>query len=98
MNTFYIKINSKMYILNTIWKFYYDRIQNEMNILKEINYFKNFFKIITKFIIYSVIYDKYTIYMHKDKVVNFNFFYYYNWLINYKNYINNKINDKIYNN
>jgi len=108
MNTFYIKINSKMYILNTIWKFYYDRIQNEMNILKEINYFKNFFKIITKFIIYSVIYDKYTVYMHKDKVVNFNFYYYYNWLnnykninnllINYKNYIDNKINDKIYNN
>jgi len=54
--------------------------------IKEINYFKQFFKIISKFIIYNNIYKHYKIYYKKDiQSAEFNFNFFSNWLIRYKN-------------
>ena len=83
MNTYFINFDDRIYSINKIWTIYFDNLPDNLNNIKEINYFKNFIKIITKFIVYSVIYENYPIYVFNDKLFNFNFYYYFNWLKNY---------------
>ena len=88
MNIYFIFINKNRYLLQQIFNIYDELLFND---LKKINYFKNFLKIIIKFIIYNNIYKKYTIYIKNKNIltdINFNFF--FNWLQRY-NYINNLI-------
>jgi hypothetical protein len=88
MNIYFIFINNNIYLLQNIYNIYNDILFND---LKNINYFKNFFKIIIKFLIYNNIYKKYVIYIKKKNILNnINFEFFLNWLSRYK-YVNNLI-------
>jgi len=83
MNINFVYIDNKRYLLQEI----YEILNNEIfDRIKEINYFKNFFKIIIKFLIYSNIYDKYNIYLKNNiKLSNINFDFFFKWLSRYEN-------------
>jgi hypothetical protein len=52
--------------------------------LKEIHYFKRFFEIVTKFIVYYNIMKFFKVYKNKLELADFiNYEKYYNWLSNY---------------
>ena len=88
MNIYFIFINNKKYLLQEIYNIYNTYIFED---IKEINYFKNFFKIIIKFLIYYNIYNKYKIYINKKYILsNINFEFFFKWLDRYK-YINSLI-------
>jgi hypothetical protein len=74
-------------LLKDIWETYY-WIMNDKNKylekLKEIHYFKRFFEIITKFIVYYNIIKFFKVYKNKQNLVDsFNWGKYYNWLSKY---------------
>ena len=54
MNNYYFYTNNIRYKLQDVWSKYYEKMTSNyyINLCKSINYFKNFFKIITKYIIY----------------------------------------------
>jgi len=88
ININFIYINNKKYSLQEIWEIYYNFMFSH---IKEINYFKQFFKIISKFVIYHNIYKFNKIYYQKNTQINqINFNFFSNWLLRYK-YINNII-------
>ena len=88
MNINYVFIDNKKYLLQEIFEIYNNELFDE---IKDINYFRNFFKIITKLIIYYNLYNKYKIFTKSNNhLSNINFNFYLNWLIRYKN-INNII-------
>ena len=83
MNIYFVFINNKRYLLQEIFEIFYNELFEK---LKEINYFRNFFKIITKFIIYNNIYNKYKIYTKSNnQLTNINFEFFFNWLSRYYN-------------
>jgi hypothetical protein len=85
MNINFIYVNNKRYLLQEIFEIFNSELFNK---IKEINYFRNFFKIITKLIIYNNLYNKYKIYTkNNNHLTNINFDFYFNWLSRYK-YIN----------
>jgi hypothetical protein len=92
MNTFTLKFENKKFKLNDIWNIYFSNLIDDFILLNSINYFKAFIKIITKFIIYSNIYDKYTLYTNKNIIFKYDFKSYYKWLIFYPNINNILIN------
>jgi len=87
MNIYYFYYNNHKYILNNIWLIYYDifiSFSNELNVLYNINYFKKFIKIITKFYIYLTIYKKFKIFKSNNNKFIFNYHGYINWISNYQ--------------
>ena len=99
MNLEFIYINNKAYTLHIIWTYYNDYIFGD---IKNINYFKQLFKILSKYIVYYTIYKKYDIfYKNNQKIydINFEFFllwlkrytYLYNEVIEYLNLIENNL-------
>jgi hypothetical protein len=101
MNNYYIIHNKKKYNLHTIWESYYIVLTSDkiINVLNTINYFKYFFKIITKFIVYYNISKCFNIYINKQNIFKdsnkFNDVFI--WLQNYPhiNYFVNECNDFI---
>ena len=86
MNNYFIKNNSNKNNLQYIWNKYYLSINNKyFNIFKQINYFKQFFKIITKLYIYNNINNKYDIHINnKNKLNKFILNKYILWINKYK--------------
>ena len=79
MNIYYID-NKKLFY--KLWESDYSNFNNN---LKEINYFKKFFEIITKMFFYKKLFDNNVVYKKKDIIVNHvNFDKYINWLKDYK--------------
>ena len=72
MNTYYIYDNTILYNFHNIWNIYYDVMFNKIKIthLTNINYFKLFFKIISKFILYSNVLKYYKTFSAKNNIVN----------------------------
>lgn len=90
MNIYFILVNNKKYLLQDIWIIYYDLMFEK---IKDINYFKKFFKILTKLIIYYNIYINYDIFLkHNIKLKNINFDFFFKWLMRYTNIYNFIIN------
>lgn len=89
MNMCFIFDNKHMVLLKDIWETYY-LIMNDnkkyLENLKEINYFKKFFEIITKFIVYSNLGKYFKIYKNKKELLEeINWVHYYKWLSLYPN-------------
>ena len=89
MNIYFINDGNNMVSLKDIWETYY-QIMNDKNKylenLKEINYFKKFFEIITKFIVYSNLGKYFKIYKNKKKFIrSIDTDNYYKWLLLYPN-------------
>jgi len=87
MNMNFIYDGYRIVLLKDIWETYY-WIMNDKNKylekLKEIHYFKKFFEIITKFIVYFNIIKFFKVFKNKqDLVDSFNWEKYYNWLSRY---------------
>lgn len=84
-NNYYIEEDNIKFSLSQIYElsvYQYFTFDN----LIQINYFKQFFLIITKLIIYSNIKKHYPIFIKKDVLLqNFDYNKYYNWLSKYKN-------------
>lgn len=92
-NNYFIQYNDSKFSLNTIYETYLYQCF-EFNNLIEINYFKNFFTIITKLIIYRYISKYYNVLIKKNnKAVKIDYNEYYKWLSNYK-YITKLIKEK----
>lgn len=86
MNNYFIKDKGNKIILNEIWLIYYYFLSDKnkyLDDLKEIQYFKYFFEIITKYIVYSNIGP---IYKNDKEVINIKFN--YDWLSYYPNLYN----------
>ena len=100
---FFILDSHHMVLLKDIWETYY-LLMNDKNKylenLKEINYFKKFFEIVTKFIVYSNLGKYFKIYKNKKEFIgSIDWMNYYKWLNQYPNL--NKViieyNDEIVN-
>jgi hypothetical protein len=105
-NNFFILIKDKKYTFNDIYKNVTDNINyTYLNNILSSNYFKKFFQMIFKFIIYIYITNNYEYYISKDikqniKLSDLNnyikifkeFKYGYEYLIKLNNHINNTIN------
>jgi len=98
INLCYFYYNNQKYIFNNIWKIYYDIILDEneyMITLFDINYFRNFLKIITKFIIYQNLSNKFKIYKSKNNFIKIDLSKYNKWLSSYT-YFNKLIKEYNY--
>jgi len=89
MNNYYIyDQDHNPHVLNDIWAIYHSVIVTDESILKlfEINYFKAYFKMITKYIIYYAIIDNpdIIVYMNKNEKYDKSKLKIYNWLKQYK--------------
>lgn len=87
MNIYFIFDGNQLIFLKDIWETYY-WIMNDKNkyleYLKEINYFKKFFEIVTKFIVYYNIMKFFKVYKNKQILADpINNEKYYNWLLKY---------------
>ena len=101
-NIYYMFDNDNRIMLNQIWEVYYNIMDDDMKYfskLKQINYFKNFFEIITKFVIYYNLIQYFKIYSNSMNylIINKNNIYesssmkicledvdsYFVWLYNY---------------
>lgn len=87
MNMNFLFDGYRIVLLRDIWETYY-WIMNDKNKylekLKEIHYFKRFFEIVTKFIVYYNIMKFFKVYKNKLELADFiNYEKYYNWLSNY---------------
>jgi hypothetical protein len=89
MNIYFIRDNSYMVSLKDIWESYYWIIDSDDNVfynIKQINYFKNFFEIISKLSVYSNLSTRFKIWKNKKEIVTiFDFEKYYKWLSVYPN-------------
>jgi len=87
MNIYYIYYDNKRYLLNDIWLLYYNIIisfNNDIQLLNNINYFKNSIKIISKIFIYLAISRKFKIYKSKNIIFNKHIIRdYYDWIKSY---------------
>lgn len=96
LNINYIYDDHNRIILKDIWEIYYYTFSdnnNYLNNLREINYFKSFFEIITKCIVYSNILKYFKVHKNKTEIcerIDFNF--YFNWLLSYP-HINNIVTE-----
>ena len=86
INNNFIFESKKHINLNDIWIDYYDYMTDikYISILKNINYFKSFFKIISKYILYYNIYNVCPIYKSSNNKINIDNFNYFPWLKKYK--------------
>ena len=87
MNIYYIYYNNERYLLNDIWILYHtimNSYDNEINLLNNVNYFKNSIKILSKLFIYLAISKKFKIYKTKNMIFNKNIIRdYYEWIKSY---------------
>lgn len=87
MNIYFIKDNSVLVSLKDIWETYYwiiNDIDGVFDNIKQINYFKNFFEIISKLAVYSNLFNRFKIYKNKSEFIkSFEFEKYYKWLSTY---------------
>ena len=86
INNYFIYYNNKKYTLQSILNiFLIDKISNlYFDIFKKINYFKNFFKLITKYIIYYNIFLQFKIYKNNNNIfITNDFDQYFTWLKSY---------------
>ena len=94
LNICYIYDNNNRIILKEIWDYYYYTISDNndyFNYLREINYFKAFFEIITKCVVYSNILKYFKVHKNKNELYEkFDFNIYFDWLQTYK-YVNDII-------
>jgi hypothetical protein len=70
LNSKYIHINKKMITLHEIWECYYYFISdtnNYLTFIKEVDHFKNFIKVLTKLIVYTHVFEQYTVSKSKGK-------------------------------
>lgn len=76
MNNYYFYVDKIKYKLNEVWLDYYNMITNNyyIDLCTNINYFKHFFKIITKYIVYSNICKIIKIKKNKTDYININNF------------------------
>ena len=83
-NNFFFE-SKQRYILNNVWSDYYDLITNTDYVISliNINYFKSFFKIISKYILYKNIYKNFIIYKAVNKQTIINEFNFFDWLKEY---------------
>jgi len=92
-NNHFIQYNDTKFSLNTIYETYLYQCF-EFNRLIDINYFKNFFTIITKLIIYRYISKYFNVLIKRNiKADQINYNESYKWLSNYK-YIIKLIKEK----
>lgn len=92
-NNYFIKYEDKKFSLNIIYEIFLYQLFS-FNDMIEINYFKNFFNIITKLIIYSNLNKYYTIYKSNNSIIDkIDYTKYLEWLSRYK-YINKLIKEK----
>jgi len=92
-NNHFIQYNDTKFSLNTIYETYLYQCF-EFNNLIDINYFKNFFTIITKLIIYRYISKYFNVLIKRNiKAEQIDYNEYYKWLSNYK-YITKLIKEK----
>ena len=83
-NNYFIYENNKKFTLHNVYEIFLYQYFN-FNDLIELNYFKNFFTIIIKLIIYSTIYNHQDIYIsNENKLKNINYNKYFIWLSTYK--------------
>jgi hypothetical protein len=84
LNINYIYDNNNRLILKDIWEVYYYTVSdnnNYINYFKEINYFKNFCEIITKFVVYSNVLKYFKVKKNKiDNADKIDFNIYFDWL------------------
>ncbi len=98
MNIYFIKNTTQRILLKEIWEIYYWVFADKdiyMDYLKQINYFKHFFEIVTKFIIYYNLINYFQVYKNKTEHLNNDYLkysYYLNWLIKYP-YLNKILNE-----
>ena len=101
LNIYYIVDGNQNVLLRDIWELYYYTFTDSnkyFDKIKEIHYFKYFFEIITKFIVYvnilkyskvykksneTIYFEKGNIYSGKDSLLMENYEQYYKWLNNY---------------
>ena len=85
INNNFIFESSISYNLNTLWVYYFDVITDieSVSILKNINFFKSFFKILSKYILYYNIYKKFIIYKSINNKTVINDFEYFSWFESY---------------
>lgn len=90
LNICFIYDSNNIIKLNEIWTVYYNIIDDTRKIfnkLKRINYFKTFFEIITKLIVYNNLQKYFKIFLNrKDKVKPINFDKYFSWLSRYSEF------------
>ena len=92
-NNYFIKYEDKKFSLNIIYEIFLYQLFS-FNDMIEINYFKNFFNIIIKLIIYSNLNKYYTIYKSNNSIIDkIDYTKYLEWLSRYK-YINKLIKEK----
>ena len=90
---YHINYTTHYFSLNTIYETYLYQCF-EFNSLRDINYFKNFFTIITKLIIYRYISKYFNVLIKRNiKAEQIDYNEYYKWLSNYK-YIIKLIKEK----
>jgi hypothetical protein len=85
-NNSYIFINNKIYTFVKLWKVIFPLISFNkfINIAKQINFLKNLFVTLAKFILYKQLADKYKAFISKNTPLIFlNTDYYYNWFKTY---------------
>jgi hypothetical protein len=96
MNINYLFDGNQVILLKDIWETYYWIINDDnkyLENLKEIHYFKKFFEIITKFIVYKNIIKFFKVYKNKYNLVDeINWKKYYEWLSKYP-YVNNLVKE-----
>jgi len=92
MNIYYIQEKDNRILLKDIWEGYYWMLSDKngwIDNLKLINYFKNFFEIITKFMIYSNLIKMFVVHKTKyDRATIFDPYNYFNWLNKYPGFNN----------
>lgn len=84
MNIYFMKENSHVISLKDIWDTYYWIINDDDMVfqnIKQINYFKNFFEIISKLTVYSNLSNRFTIWKSKtEQIKPFPIEKFYKWL------------------
>ncbi len=89
LNISYVFINDNRYFLKDIWEMYYYTIDDNnkyIEIIREINYFKQMIEIITKFVVYYNILKNYKV-INKN-LNNIDLYKYFVWLKKYEEFNN----------
>ena len=103
LNIYFIWENNKPITLKDIWEGYYWVLNDKHKYLEkliQINYFKNFFEIMTKLMVYYNIIKYFKVYKNKKQTIqNINFDIFFKWLklYPYFNIIFNEANELIIN-
>ena len=95
INIYFIRENEYRILLKDIWEYYYFSVS--LVELKTINYFKNFFEIITKMLVYNNIINYLIVYKNNKETFTVKFNNYIKWLSEYKEVISifNQFNNAV---